>query len=194
MTQPKDTTDVKPSTPSRPLAKKRLKTPEAVRAAAAAACVGAACAGPQQTEPERPLAALRQPRPPPEECPPGTLDTKKELQIGKAGVSTPDGFIVPFETGTATLREGPAVFELNDSLGTLPRYGTTVVGRLFFAEGRIHGWFTEARTRDGRSFPVCLVLLDSHREAGWEPEGAGEEPGTVRAMPLGKVGWVKRFK
>ncbi|MBZ4422815.1 serine/threonine-protein kinase [Myxococcus sp. RHSTA-1-4] len=194
MTQPKDTTDVKTSTPSRPLAKKRSKTPEAVRAAAAAACVGAACAGPQQTEPARTLAALRQPRPPPEECPQAALDAMKELQFGKAGVSTPDVNLFPIEPGLATVREGAAVMELDEAIGTLPRHGTTVVGRLFFAEGRIHGRFTEARTRDGRRFPVCMVLLDGHHAIGWEFRGVGEEPGTVIVLPIGKVRWVKHFK
>lgn len=197
MTQPKDTSEVKTSTPPKPLAKRRLKTPDAVRGAlgaAAVACAGAACSGPQQVEPARTLAALKQARPPPEECPPGALEAMKELQFGKVGAMLPDGSIVPFETGLAPMREGPAVFALDQRLGTLPRYGTTVAGRLFFAEGRIHGRFTEARTEDGRRYPVCMVLMSEDRDLGWEPRGAGEEPGTVLARPVGKLGQVKRFK
>jgi hypothetical protein len=118
----------------------------------------------------------------------------KELQFGKVGASTPDGSIGPWEQGLAPFREGPAVFDLDTELGTLPRSGTTVVGRLFFAEGRIHGRFTEARTRDGRRYPVCMVLLDEDLGRGWEPRGPGKEPGTVLARPVGMLGWVRRFK
>jgi serine/threonine-protein kinase len=197
MTQPKDTPDVKTSTPATPLAKKRVKTPDAVRGAlgvAAAACVGAACSGPPKAEPANALASLRKDRPPPEECPQDALDAMKALQFSKVGASVPDGSIVPYETGLAPLREGPAVFSLDEELGTLPRFGTTVAGRLFFADGRIHGWFTEARTKDGRHFPVCMVLLDEDRALGLEPKGAGDEPGTVLARPVAKLRRVNHFK
>ncbi|WP_164002150.1 serine/threonine protein kinase [Pyxidicoccus caerfyrddinensis] len=197
MTQPKDTPDVKTSTPVTPLAKKRVKTPDAVRGAlgvAAAACVGAACSGPPKAEPANALASLRKDRPPPEECPQDALDAMKALQFSKVGASVPDGSIVPYETGLAPLREGPAVFSLDEELGTLPRFGTTVAGRLFFADGRIHGWFTEARTKDGRHFPVCMVLLDEDRALGLEPKGAGDEPGTVLARPVAKLRRVNHFK
>ncbi|MFP2923700.1 serine/threonine protein kinase [Pyxidicoccus sp. 3LG] len=199
MTQTQDSPDVKTtSTPSKPAAKKRVKTQDAVRAAvstAAAACLSAACSGPQQAEPPRALAALRQARPPSEECPQAALDAMKELQFGKVGDSFPYGRLVPFEMSSeAILREGPVVFALEVQLGTLPRYGSTVAGRLFFAEGRVHGWFTEARTKDGRRFPVCMVLFDSDRRLGLEVDGAGEEPGTVRTLPGAKLGQVKRFK
>ncbi|HZH13904.1 MAG TPA: protein kinase [Archangium sp.] len=196
-TQPKDTPDVKTPTPSKPFAKRRLKTSAAVGGAlgaAAAVCVGAACSGPQQATPPPALAALWKAWPPPEECPQAALDAMKELQFGKVGASTPDGSIGPWEQGLAPFREGPAVFDLDTELGTLPRSGTTVVGRLFFAEGRIHGRFTEARTRDGRRYPVCMVLLDEDLGRGWEPRGPGKEPGTVLARPVGMLGWVRRFK
>lgn len=194
MTQPKDTSEVKTSTPSRTGAQRRSKAPAVVRGAVVAACVGAACAGAQQPGPSGALAALRKPMPPPEECPRGAMEAMKELQIGKVGASAPDGSIVPYETPVEVpLREGPVVFSLDEELGNLPRHGTTVVGSLYFAGGRIHGRFTEARTRDGRRFPVCMVLLATEREGGLEPLGAGEEPGTVLARPVAKVGWVKRF-
>jgi serine/threonine-protein kinase len=195
MTQPKDTSEVKTSTPSTAGAQRRSKAPTAVRGAVVAACVGAACAGSQQPGPSGALAALRKPLPPPEECPRGALEAMKELQIGKAGTAAPDGSIVPYETPVEVpLREGPVVFSLDQPLGTLPRYGTTVIGSLYFAGGRIHGRFTEARTRDGRRFPVCMVLLTDEREWGLDPLGAGEEPGTVLARPVAKVGWVERFQ
>lgn len=197
MTQPKDLADVKTSQPSSPPAKTRAKTPGASRGvlgAAAAACVGAACASsPQPGAPARGPAALDKARPPPEECPPGALKAMEELQFGKVGDRAPLGSLVPYDTGPAPAREGPAVFTLDTPLGTLPP-GTTVAGRLFFAEGRVHGWFTEARMWDGRRFPVCMVLLDEDRALGWAVEGAGGEPGTVLVWPLGKLWKVKRFE
>ncbi|MCP3142323.1 serine/threonine protein kinase [Pyxidicoccus xibeiensis] len=196
MTQPKDSADVKTSTPSKPLAKRRVKTPDAVRGAvgAVAACVGAACAGPQQPEQPRVLAELQRPRPPPQECPQAALDAMKELQFGKVAATAPDGFIFPHETGIVALREGPAEFALDEPVGTLPGWGTRLVGRLFFAEGRIHGWFTEARTKDGKHYPVCMVLLEVDRKLGLEVLRPGEAPGTVLTYPQGKVYGVKRFK
>lgn len=197
MTQTNDAQDVKTSTPSDPLTKTRVKSADARRGAlgaVAAACVGAACAG-SQSEPARTLAMLKHARPAPQDCPPGALETMKELQFSKVGASVPNGSILPYESAASSpLREGPAEFILDEQLGTLPRYGTTVAGRLFFAEGRIHGWFTEARTKDGRRFPVCMVLLSGERELGLTPEGAGEEPGTVLANPLGMLGRVNRLK
>ncbi|WP_164008613.1 serine/threonine-protein kinase [Pyxidicoccus trucidator] len=200
MTQAKDTSDVKTSKPSSPPAKQRAKTPDAVRGALGAAltatCVGAACASPQQVEVPRLPAALQQARPPPEECPPDALEAMAQLQFDKVGESEPDGSLVPYEyeEGPAPAREGPAVFALDRQLGTLPRRGTTVSGRLFFAKGRVHGWFTEARTRDGQRFPVCMVLLDEDRRLGWAVEGPGDEPSTVLVHPIGKLMTVKRFK
>ncbi|MCP3142113.1 serine/threonine protein kinase [Pyxidicoccus xibeiensis] len=197
MTQTQDSSDVKTPTLSKPAATKRVKTPDAVRAAvgAVAACLGAACSGPQQAEPPRALAALRQARPPPEECPQGSVEAMKELQIGKVGADFPDGSFIPFEMSSeAILREGPVVFVIEDLWGTLPKVGTTVAGRLFFAEGRVHGWFTEARTKDGRRFPVCMELMDGDLRQGMEVQGPGAEPGTVITLPVAKLGQVKRFK
>jgi hypothetical protein len=39
-----------------------------------------------------------------------------------------------------------------------------------------------------------MVLLDEDLGRGWEPRGPGKEPGTVLARPVGKLGWVRRFK
>ena len=37
--------------------------------------------------------------------------------------------------------------------------GTDLTGRLFFTADRIHGLFTEAKTEDGTTYPVCLELV-----------------------------------
>jgi serine/threonine-protein kinase len=38
--------------------------------------------------------------------------------------------------------------------------GTVLSGKLFFTADSVYGLFTEARTEDGTTYPVCLELYD----------------------------------
>jgi serine/threonine-protein kinase len=67
---------------------------------------------------------------------------------------------------SATVRTGEALGKLKD--------GTVLTGRLFFTADRIHGLFTEAKTEDGTTYPVCLELVGCSTR--WlEPGGVKRE-------------------
>jgi serine/threonine-protein kinase len=51
-----------------------------------------------------------------------------------------------------------ATVQLEEELGKLGG-GVVFNGRLFFTADRIHGLFTEAKTKDGTTYPVCLELV-----------------------------------
>jgi serine/threonine-protein kinase len=58
-----------------------------------------------------------------------------------------------------------------NNLGQLA--GSELTGRLYLGPERVYGRFTQARTRTGKTYPVCLELIG--RSTGW-----GEPPGVDR--------------
>jgi serine/threonine-protein kinase len=108
------------------------------------------------------------PPPRPADCPPGAVRTMEEL-----GIHVGDYFMVTFprpEGGAqpVTVREDTEVLNL-EPIGTLR--GAVLFGRLHLGAELIHGRFTELRTPDGKTYPVCMAL--SRRGGG--PIGVARE-------------------
>ncbi|HEX5747239.1 MAG TPA: hypothetical protein VFZ09_13435, partial [Archangium sp.] len=159
--------------------------------AALQACMGA----PQQVPSERPA-------PPPQSCPAGALETMK----GTLGFSLGEMKTVQW----SDVRGRPVRVDENTPVylfghwmagADLHGYGgrfalpdnTRVSGRLYVKEGRVYGRFTEARTPNGVTYPVCLELLDSSDKVGIELE-PGSAPGKMMVSPIAVVRVVDRFK
>jgi serine/threonine-protein kinase len=85
----------------------------------------------------------------------------------------------------------------SDFLGRGGRFAlpdkTRFSGRLYVEEGRVYGRFTEARTPNGVTYPVCLELLDTSNRVGLVLQ-PGSERGTMMVAPTGQVRVVDRFK
>ncbi|WNG54169.1 protein kinase [Archangium gephyra] len=98
------------------------------------------------------------PPPRPADCPPEALNAMKEsgIRIGdKSGVKFPVvGSVKP-----VTVRESTPVTAL-DVLGEW-RSGFELTGRLYLGPERVYGRFTQARTPDGKTYPVCFELIDA---------------------------------
>jgi serine/threonine-protein kinase len=122
-------------------------------ASAAGTCVALwamgqlACTGPAAQV--RPLT--------PADCPPEAQKVMRE----RSTVDTVDAtFPIEGSSRTITVRRGPgASVELTDRWGGAPP-GTVLTGELVFGEERVYGRFTEARTPDGKWFPICAQLKD----------------------------------
>ncbi|KFA87394.1 serine/threonine protein kinase [Archangium violaceum] len=160
--------------------------------AALQACLGT----PQQVPSERPA-------PPPQECPAGAV----KVMTGTLGLSVGERKSVGLTDGPgqgrpvhvqedATLRVGGHWEAGADHTGkgykvALPT-NTRLFGRLYVKQGRVYGRFTEARTPQGVTYPVCLELLDSSSHVGVELE-PGSAPGKMMVSPYAQVRVVDRF-
>jgi serine/threonine-protein kinase len=69
---------------------------------------------------------------------------------------------------------------------------TRLSGRLYFAQGRVYGRFTEAHTPTGQTYPVCMELFDDG-ELGMALS-TRSEPGKPMVAPSAKVRVVDRFQ
>ncbi|HEX5750542.1 MAG TPA: hypothetical protein VFZ09_30215 [Archangium sp.] len=159
--------------------------------AALQACMGT----PQQVPSERPA-------PPPQACPAGAVETMtgtlgfrlretKDVQWSdvrgrpvRVDEDTPVYLFGDWDAGYDPYRGGGR-FALPDN--------TRVSGRLYVKDGRVYGRFTEARTPNGVTYPVCLELLDSSDKVGLELE-PGSAPGKMMVSPIAVVRVVDRFK
>ena len=117
------------------------------------------------------------PPPPPEECPAGAVETMEELGIPLRGgkrQSPPVRFLGAEPLGYSTVRPGAGATLLSVApWGKLPPR-TVFTGKLFIGETRVYGYFTQANTTDGHTYPVCM-RLDA---IGRENQGPPREPGT----------------
>jgi len=141
--------------------------------AARAACAGLAgkalqaCVAAQQT-----VAPVVYAAPPSLACPAGavrTMEDTLDMDIG-------DSVYVSFVPGGTTpsrvdVRQSATVRVGGPGLGKL-KAGTLLSGRLFFTADRIYGLFTEAKTKDGTTYPVCLELTSEG--TGWREPGGTE--------------------
>jgi serine/threonine-protein kinase len=122
-------------------------------ASAAGTCVALwavgqlACTGPAAQV--RPLT--------PADCPPQAQQAMRAWTT----VDTVDAtFPIEGTSRNIPVRRGPgASVELLERWGGAPD-GTVLTGELVFGEGRVYGRFTEARTPDGKWFPICAQLKD----------------------------------
>jgi serine/threonine-protein kinase len=117
------------------------------KAAVVGACTTIACASPQ----------VLPPPPEPKPCPPGAVETmaKFGIDVGDRGGAT---FHVPF-ANPSWIKVSPGWTQvLTGGWKDLPG-GTLLVGELFLGE-RVYGRFTQARTPEGKTYPVCVELYE----------------------------------
>lgn len=147
--------------------------------AAAAACALLGCPGAQVRE-----------RPPPEPCPPGAVETMKQLDID---VGDTMNWVFSGGNRYLTVREGWTSVEIvGRDFGDIPN-GSMVSGRLVFGD-RVYGRMTQVRFRDtGRTVPVCMELLDPGGRRGLELE-SGTTPTAARIFSVGVIRAVSRFE
>jgi eukaryotic-like serine/threonine-protein kinase len=176
--QPKEDTRVNP--PARPATSRGQKKqqPESRPpsgsgkniAKALPLCLGIACTSGHQ--------AVRQ-VPPPEECPPGAIETMRELDIN---VGDKRRFVV-FEPqlnhypALVTVKEGDITVGWPGPFKGLP-FRTVISGRLFKGEERFYGRLTVAHLPDERTLPVCMELFDDEdgkRGIKFRPESTRDE-------------------
>nr|WP_236672929.1 serine/threonine-protein kinase [Comamonas sp. JC664] len=146
---------------------------------AVAACTGLACPGAQVRPP-----------PPPEPCPAGAVESME-----KWGVEAGDHHGVTFQVRrpqVISVMDGPIEMELLGKWKRMPS-GTTFYGRLAVSD-RVYGRFTHARTRDGKSFPVCLELLSESLVKGLERKPGDNSPASARVFTTGDVRAVGEFE
>lgn len=146
---------------------------------AVAACTGLACPGAQVRPP-----------PPYEPCPDGAVE-----EMERWGVRVEDNHGVTFRVSrpqVITVTEGPAEVLLLGEWKRIPD-NTVFSGRLIVSD-RVYGRFTHARTRDGKSFPVCLELQSGSLVKGLERKPGDDSPTSARVFTTGDVSAVRGFE
>lgn len=148
-----------------------------------AACTGLACASGPQVRPP----------PPPEPCPPGAQEAMKALGINVDNEQSGSATFSPRGEGfqELTVREGPVTIRMGLGLGQLDN--GTATGRLFLAD-RLYGYFDRATTKDGRTFPVCLVLIQPGVGRGVPLQPGDTAPGSARVMSTVELESVEHFR
>ncbi len=117
---------------------------------------------------------------PPEDCPPGALETMEQLGI-EIGWSHSGAtfFFKPEFPQVITVTPGQGAVRMLGDMKKLPG-GSRLSGRFLVGEGRLHGHFTEARTPDNKVYPVCIELTGEEHKS---PRGAELEPGSTPEAP-----------
>jgi serine/threonine-protein kinase len=105
--------------------------------------------------------------PPALECPAGAVRTMEDtlhvpISAGSLVLFHQQGGARPVD-----VRESVTAWVL-EPLGKLET-DTVLSGRLFFTADRVYGLFTEAKTEDGKTYPVCLELTG--RTTRWSERG-----------------------
>jgi serine/threonine protein kinase len=153
----------KPASPIRPTPPSKRKTAAGALAlcAAAGGCTGA--------------ESRMRPTPEPIECPSGADQTHEQFDLGwsiDAKLKGYNGFVG--EVGP-TMREGPISVVLDKTWEKLPS-GTEFMGTLVFGKNRFFGLFTQARTPDRKTYPVCVQIHRPVYSDACTREGLGECP------------------
>jgi hypothetical protein len=122
-------------------------------------------------------------------CAPETVERMKKLGMESGRQTT-----VVLEAGQpgsanayGVYRQGQLTSQLEGALGDLPA-GTLLDGVLWMETGKVQAHYTTARTPDGQTHPVCLVLGAS-APGGMYAE-AGTTPGAItlpRSVPVTSV-------
>jgi eukaryotic-like serine/threonine-protein kinase len=179
--------------------------PGSLGAAVRNVCLGLTGAALQACLGAQPQVPPVRPAPPPQECPAGAVETMTRLlglRIGE--ISTVEwgdvrGRPVPVREDTPLRVPGDweAGADLDPGLQgervSLPDQ-TLLHGRLYFAEGRVYGRFTEARTPTGERYTMCLELQDLYDHRLGLPLEPGSEPGKALVAPTAEVRVVDHFQ
>jgi serine/threonine-protein kinase len=188
-TRPEDTRVKTPQQAPTPEEKQpRRQTARTLAATTAACAVLSGCPSPVVHSQVRPA-------PPPEDCPPGSLEAMEQLGLR---MGDNELVVLPGEdliNKVVTVREGPgatAEFRGGGGWGKL-RAGAVFSGRLIFGEKRVYGRFTQVLTTEGKTYPVCMQLAESLSSVGVEMKST---PGTDTARIWTDYGLmpVERFE
>jgi hypothetical protein len=111
-------------------------------------------------------------------CAPETVTLMKKLGVeaGQQGSMHLDASQPGGTNDYGVFRPGQVTSRLETAVGTLPA-GTLVDGVLWMDTGKVQAQYTQARTPDGQSYPVCLVLGSS--APGGVYAEAGTTPGSI---------------
>lgn len=152
--------------------------------ATASACVGLACSsGPQVRPPPRPEA-----------CPPGAVEAMRELGIEVDDWQDGSATFAAIEqpNHVLTVRDGPVQLRVGIGLGRLNNGKAS--GRLFVSD-RVYGYFDRGTTRDGRSYPVCLIMRGRDtRDRGVPRQPGDNSPDSARLESEVALEAVERFE
>ena len=139
-------------------------------------------------------------RPPPQpaDCPPGAVEMMEELGI-RIGATADAEFPVDGSAQRVTVRESTPmrVFTTEKNFG--PLAGSELTGRLHLGPERVYGRFTQARVRrTGKTYPVCLELIDPSTRWGQPPgverEDVGGPADAAVVFSTQSVRAVRRFE
>ncbi|WNG51767.1 hypothetical protein F0U60_52420 [Archangium minus] len=111
---------------------------------------------------------------PKQTCTPQTVELMKKLGVeaGQKGSMLLEAELPGGPQDYGVYRQGQVTSRLETAVGTLPA-GTLVDGVLWMDTGKVQAHYTQARTPDGQTLPVCLVLGSS------APGGVYAEAGTT---------------
>ncbi|WP_218920883.1 serine/threonine protein kinase [Melittangium boletus] len=132
--------------------------------------------------------------PPPAECPPGAWDAMSAIGIKpteiRLGTFLPNNnaarIVVPPGTPVSLIEE----WGQDDAL---PQK-TVFMGELFYGAERAYGRFTQARTPQGKVYPVCMELVGDELELqNGEQFEPGSKPGAVKLASTVYLRAVERF-
>ncbi|OJT20615.1 hypothetical protein BO221_32035 [Archangium sp. Cb G35] len=132
------------------------------------------------------------PPPRPADCPPGAVETMKELGI-RIGDTAKVQFPVEGDVQRVTVRESTPVWS-GTALGKLGNYEFT--GRLYIGPERVYGRFTHARGRANpdETYPVCVELVERDGETLGAPrEDVGGPTDSAVVISTQALRAVERF-
>ncbi len=165
---------------------KSQKTLSLTAATLIATCMSAGCAS--APVPVQPAERRMRRVPPPEDCPPGSLETAQRYNLyGGVDVKMP-----PYRSPYAILKEGDVIATTLLEWESLPG-NTEIHGRLIFLDGWVYGRFTKIRMPDGSFQPVCMSLMDSLDVFGM-PMEPGSTSETARLANNGRLTRMTRFE
>lgn len=119
-------------------------------------------------------------------CAPETVELMKKLGVepGQRGTLHLEAGQPGGSNDYGVYQQGQVTSRLESAVGGLPA-GTLVEGLLWMDTGKVQVRYTQARTPDGQSYPVCLVLGTS--APGGVYAEAGTTPGAItlpRSVPF----------
>ncbi|TSC29548.1 serine/threonine-protein kinase [Corallococcus sp. Z5C101001] len=115
--------------------------------------------------------------PKPQCCPQEALEAMKALNLerdGKATITLDARHPWSLDAETLTVSDGDIISVQEEGYGRLPE-GTLLYGHLWTGGERVVGRYTRARTPDGRTYPVCIIL--GNPEGWWKEKGS--KPGAA---------------